>query len=282
MLSSVIRRSFYNVPAYIQSAFPKSIHMDDYMARVEMALGQHEFTGKNSIAMTNLCRDEVTFQLKNKIEEVFGSSFTTTGLGGVLTCGCTGVKAGLSHSPICKATQKERYVFFSFPHIGVDPEMKAYGVISRRGREEKSTACGALIKCLTELKTEPLASNLKQPGVHDPTDVEYSILKQRLARSLASGKTPMPTLDLVRLTQIAEETITRDLEQLVEKNVDKDKADYAIVTGIQIHNWNDPNQTSDSEYIYPSKLYVVKNKQTIPIDIHSIPRLADRQLKMLR
>ena len=28
-------------------------------------------------------------------------SFTTHGLGGVLTCGVTGVGAGLSHSPKC-------------------------------------------------------------------------------------------------------------------------------------------------------------------------------------
>lgn len=50
--------------------------------------------------MTNLCRDEVTAVLKSKIEDIFGSSFNTNGLGGVLTCGVTGVKAGLSHSPV--------------------------------------------------------------------------------------------------------------------------------------------------------------------------------------
>ena len=52
-------------------------------------------------ACTNLCRDEVTAVLKDKIEAVFGSSFNTNGLGGVLTCGVTGMGAGLSHSPIC-------------------------------------------------------------------------------------------------------------------------------------------------------------------------------------
>ena len=35
-----------------------------------------------------------------QLDEVFGCSFNTNGLGGVLTCGVTGVKAGLSHSPI--------------------------------------------------------------------------------------------------------------------------------------------------------------------------------------
>ena len=32
--------------------------------------------------------------------QVFGSSFNTNGLGGVLTCGVTGVGAGLSHAPV--------------------------------------------------------------------------------------------------------------------------------------------------------------------------------------
>ena len=50
-------------------------------------------------AMTNLCRDEVTTILKDKIEAVFGGSFNTNGLGAALTCGVTGMKAGLSHSP---------------------------------------------------------------------------------------------------------------------------------------------------------------------------------------
>ena len=51
-------------------------------------------------AMSNMCRDEITGILKIKLDTVFGSSFNTNGLGGVLTCGVTGVKAGLSHSPI--------------------------------------------------------------------------------------------------------------------------------------------------------------------------------------
>ena len=50
--------------------------------------------------MSNMCRDEITGILKTKLDIVFGSSFNTNGLGGVLTCGVTGVKAGLSHSPI--------------------------------------------------------------------------------------------------------------------------------------------------------------------------------------
>lgn len=57
--------------------------------------------------------------LKSKIDAVFGHSFNVNGLGGVLTCGKTGLAAGLSHAPIC-AGGRERYAFFAFPHIGVN------------------------------------------------------------------------------------------------------------------------------------------------------------------
>ena len=50
--------------------------------------------------MSNLCRDESCMILEDKIESVFGSCFSTHGLGGVLTCGVIGMGAGLSHSPV--------------------------------------------------------------------------------------------------------------------------------------------------------------------------------------
>jgi hypothetical protein len=73
---------------------------------------------------------------------VFGSSFNTNGLGGVLTCGVTGMGAGLSHSPV-STEGRERYVFFAFPHCAVD-ETGKLGAISRPNRPGESCACGAM------------------------------------------------------------------------------------------------------------------------------------------
>ena len=113
-------------------------------------------------AMVNLCRDEVTVTLKQRIEHVFGSSFSTNGLGGVLTCGVTGIGAGLSHSPLCDSG-KERYVFFSFPHISINASGEV-GPMSRPGRPGQSCACGALIKSWNEIRSEGLTCNCKIPG----------------------------------------------------------------------------------------------------------------------
>jgi hypothetical protein len=115
-----------------------------------------------SAAMVNLCRDEVTVTLKHRIEEVFGSAFSTNGLGGVLTCGVTGMGAGFSHSPLC-SSNKERYVFFSFPHISINSKGEV-GPMSRPGRPGQSCACGALIKATNEIKSEGLTCNCKIPG----------------------------------------------------------------------------------------------------------------------
>ena len=112
--------------------------------------------------MVNLCRDEVTVTLKQRIEHVLGSSFSTNGLGGVLTCGVTGIGAGLSHSPLCDSG-KERYVFFSFPHISINASGEV-GPMSRPGRPGQSCACGALIKSWNEIRSEGLTCNCKIPG----------------------------------------------------------------------------------------------------------------------
>jgi hypothetical protein len=60
--------------------------------------------------MSNLCRDESCMILEDKIESVFGSCFSTHGLGGVLTCGVIGMGAGLSHSPVENVSERCRLV----------------------------------------------------------------------------------------------------------------------------------------------------------------------------
>eukprot|EP00200_Dunaliella_tertiolecta_P007906 CAMPEP_0202374188 /NCGR_PEP_ID=MMETSP1127-20130417/5069_1 /ASSEMBLY_ACC=CAM_ASM_000462 /TAXON_ID=3047 /ORGANISM="Dunaliella tertiolecta, Strain CCMP1320" /LENGTH=415 /DNA_ID=CAMNT_0048971285 /DNA_START=57 /DNA_END=1304 /DNA_ORIENTATION=- len=266
----------------IKQHFPKALALDDFISRAEVALAGYGFTGANSIAMSNLCRDESCIMLENRIESVFGSCFSTHGLGGVLTCGVVGIKAGLSHSPI--AGGKEQYVFFSFPHIAIDSAGEV-GKISRPNRPGASCACGALNACLGSFKAEGLDVHCKGPGVHDPLDPELSILKQRLARRLRHEKKDVKELDLVGITQAAERTITSDLEYLIEKAVDPSKANYAVFTGVQIHNWaadvNTDAGAPSLEFISVGKSYVVINGERTYLDVSMVPSLAPRQLQLL-
>jgi hypothetical protein len=131
---------------------------------------------------------------------------------------------------------KEHYVFFAFPHIAINSAGEV-GAIARPGRPNKSCACGALAKALGELRAEGYDCNCKVPGVHDALDPEYSILKQRLARRARYEKMDVNKLDLVEITHLAERTISTDMDFLAERVVDTRKANYAVITGVQIHNW---------------------------------------------
>jgi hypothetical protein len=263
--------------AMMRTHFSSAIGIDDFMARVEVALCAYGFTSDNSIAMTNLCRDEVTVVLKDKIESVFGASFNTNGLGAVLTCGVTGIGAGLSHSPQC-VDGRERYVFFSFPHIGIDA-MGTVGAIPRPGRPGDSCACGALAKCLGELKADGIAQSCKVPGVHGPMDPEYTILKQRLARRMRHEGADIAAMSLVDITSVAERTISDDLEYLIERAVNTATSDYAVVTGIEVHNWGGDGVTN-LEFIVPSRLSVCVKGVTTHLDLTAIPPLPPRQIQM--
>jgi hypothetical protein len=102
---------------------------------------------------------------------------------------------------------KERYVFFSFPHIAVDSEGKI-GAIARPNRPGASAACGALIKCMLDLKAEGVDANVSSPGTHDPLEPEYSILKSRMARRIKYEKGDVQEMTLVDITKVAERVIT--------------------------------------------------------------------------
>lgn len=245
-----------------------------------MLLSHLGFTGKNTIAMMNVCRDESTHGLKKIVEQIYGASFTTTGLGGILTCGQTGIAAGLSHSPL--VADKERYVFLSYPHIGMHPNLEdGVGLVPRKGRVNYGTACGALMKCMHDIKSEGLEVNKKVPGVHDPVDIEYSILKQRMARSICSEGLDVQKMDLVDVTKLAEQRITSDLETLIDATVDKKKADYAVLTGVQIHYWSDPEKYYKNEYIWPRKSYAIIDGRRIDVDITNTKGLSPRQLELV-
>ena len=174
---------------------------DDYLARAEVVLCAHGFRGDNSIAVTNLCRDESTGILKAKIESIFGANFNINGLGAVITCGVTGMGAGLSHAPIDQATKRESYVFFSFPHVAVDDDGNV-GKIHRPGRPGESAACGALITALGAFQADGVEAHAKEAGNHDADEPEFSILKHRLGRRIVSEGLSVDKLDIASITRV--------------------------------------------------------------------------------
>jgi len=265
----------------VQEHFPTAVSMDDFLFKLEMALCAYGFTGENSIAVANMCRDEITCGLKYKIEKAYPLVFNINGLGGGITCGVTGIGAGLSHSPKSVAG-KARYVFFSFPHIAITSK-GVLGTVGRPGQDQPNFACGALIAALGQLKAEGLEDNLVAEGVHTPKDPEYSILKQRIARRMVQEEVDPKDMDLVGITKVAERQISSDLEFLISKAVNPEVADYAIITGVQIHNWSDKfdDDEPNLEFVAPSKVSVVIDGERTDLDLSQMPAGTPRQLRKL-
>ena len=75
----------------------------------------------------------------------------------------------------------------------------------------------------------------------------------------------------------------QDLEYLISKAVDPAKADYAIVTGVQIHNWGVEfeNDEPNIEFIAPTTVSVVVDGERTELDLSMMPALSPRMVKML-
>ena len=137
------------------------------------------------------------------------------------------------------------------PHVAIYKD-GAIGVCKRKGRDELSKACGALVKFKKELdhcneQEKPIDLSL------DLDDMELSLLKQRLVPKLKDSK----EADLIEITKVCHDVIKEDFERMLNI-VLKENVDYALLTAIQIHG---PN---DETWIWPyqqSDFFVVENEK---------------------
>ncbi|CAI5460991.1 unnamed protein product [Closterium sp. Yama58-4] len=217
--------------ATMAATFPNAMQEDTFMHAVADELRNLGFKRDNCIALVNTCRDEVCRPIVNLIDKEFGLSFNIAGLGGLVNCGKTGFKAAMSHSPEfpCETDGKprERYIFFGFPHVSIG-ESGEVGSLLRRGRGKPSSACGALIAIKGDISAGGEIED-------DPNNAEYVLLKRKIAAKIPPGS---GSPSLVQVTRAALQAITDDLEHLISLTVDPATADYAVITGVQIHSGN--------------------------------------------
>lgn len=230
----------------LEKIFGRFFREYDFIKTSYDVLKDFGFNDGNSIASVCVCRDEISQTVRSHIKRMWGEAFNFSSLAGLFTAGKTGMKAFISHAP--QVDGKERYVFYAFSHIAID-ENENMGVCKRKGLE-KSHACGALCLFLNELKSGKISIRL------DEEDIEESLLKRRLLRELKYGEIP----DLLTLTKKTLKVIVEDLEHIIEKVVDTKKADYAVISGIQVHG-------PEENYIIPDESYVVVNGEKKEIKI---------------
>jgi Limiting CO2-inducible proteins B/C beta carbonyic anhydrases len=128
------------------------------------------------------------------------------------------------------------------------------GRVAREGRAGESTACGALCALQKAIQSGHLDTEFHMD------DIEMSIMKQIIARNLEWGEQP----DIIRLTHISSKCIAEQLEDMITKMVNTDKADYAVISGVQIHG---PGLCQN--YFMPTldSCYAVVKGQKIQLDV---------------
>lgn len=231
----------------LKSYFDKIYTEADFVGITYRELNKLGFNADNAIACIGVCRDEICQSLVQLINKKWGYAFNLSSLAGMFFAGKTGLMAAMHHSPIVNG--KERYLFYIFPHIAIN-ENGEIGYCKRRGREERSVACGALNALQKEI-----ASGKVNLGI-DNEDFEQSLIRIRLLKEIPYGKIP----DLLELTRITQKAIQTDLENTINKIVDIKKHDYAVITGIQIHG-------PENNYVCPASCYAIANKKTIEIKL---------------
>ena len=228
----------------VRQHFPKAIPEDDYIAATVAALTPHGFTADNSIACVSVCRDELTRSLVVAVQDAWGEAFNCSSLAGMLFLGKTGFLAAEHHAP--RQNGIEHYVYYALPHIAIGVSGQI-GECRRPGRDEPSSACGALVGFQKEMESGSLDLEF------NPDDVEQSLLKQHLFKKVRYGATP----GLMELTRLAHDAILEDLERMINLTVKTETSHYAVFTRIQIHG------PEGQQFVSPETSYfVIENQRT--------------------
>jgi hypothetical protein len=184
-------------------------------------LEPHGFTAANTLPLVGVCRDELMFPVEQAVNDAWGLSFDMSSLGGMIFLGRSGLAAASHHSP--GEDGRHRYLCIVLPHIGLEHTM-GVGYVRREGQAEPSSACGALIALLGELRAGVRNHEL------DHGDLEMSLLRMTLLPLIGAE-----VADLATLTEIARRASTDELLRLVVSLRDSPHSDVAVVSGMVIH-----------------------------------------------
>jgi hypothetical protein len=230
------------VRAALYANFAHAVPESVFVGRIYRLLWDRGFDETNTLACVGVCRDELTHPLVAKISAAWGEAFNFSSLAGLPLLGRTGFAAAAAHGPLVNG--RRRYLFINLAHIALSASSEL-GVCTRPGQLKPSRACGALWAIQDELEQGPLELTL------DPTDLEQSLLKQRLSPMLRSES----PLDIRRLTELTQRVSVENLRRLIALGLDTTTSDYALVSGIQIHG------PSGVDFVTPAVMEVVANGQ---------------------
>lgn len=199
--------------------YPSAVEVSSFVTALQQHLRPHGFSRGRCLPIVCTCRDELAFDVKQRIAEAWGPIADVSSLGGVPVLGRSGWDAVAGHAPYDDGTQ--RLLVVVLPHIGVHP---GPGAVRRAGQPEPSAACGALVQLGHEL-----AEGHQDTDVH-VDDAELSLLRRAVQPHLPTGPVTLPGL-----TEAAR-TASADAAQRLAGHALRDPAwDVAVVAGVLVH-----------------------------------------------
>ena len=191
----------------------------------EWSLARVGFRPRNTLPVVGVCRDELMLPFEEAVQAAWGPAFDASSLAALPLLGRTGIGAALGHTP--GEDGRNRFVVFSFPHLGVDAEGTP-GLVLRPGIRHGTTACGALVAARARLASGDLDADTEL----DPDDVEMGLLLLALHAEVGGGPVP----DLVGLTEVLRRRAIGVLDRLVDGlHAAGTPVDHAMVSGIVVH-----------------------------------------------
>ena len=79
----------------LNTVFPGSDSQENFVASMTKTLASRDFNRDNAIQLISLCRDEITRDLVEELDSLWGQSFNISSLAGLVFCGCTSFGAAM-------------------------------------------------------------------------------------------------------------------------------------------------------------------------------------------
>ena len=206
----------------VAQQYSRAMEVDRFAVGTLAALQPFGFTAENALSIVGVCRDEMMFPMEHALHQVWGSAFDMSSLAAMVFLGRSGLSAAAHHAP--GADGRKRFVNVVMPHIGLDSDGTS-GVVMRAGQTGPSTACGALIGLLEQLRSGRYANDL------DWDDVEMSLVAMLLSGHVGHDH----DLDLWGLTDLARRVATGEIVRLSADLLECADTDVAVFSCVLIH-----------------------------------------------
>ena len=230
--------------AGVQSQFPNAMPLSVFMEEIKRCLAQFGFHGHNSLAVVGLTRDEAARPLLNAISEVYGEPYVTHSLGAMCNVGREGMRQILGHAPKAVSNMRTKIIIFTAPNVACNQDGDT-GIFYRPNLPEATVTSWELSTFVKQFRRGTFNLHKSQrigfePGdeidsdMLDPDDIEMSVLNMKLSNQLIRDG-GMNDTTLTGVTKAAARAALHDYERMIDKFVDLEHCDVAVVSCVQVH-----------------------------------------------